>query len=89
MPTTPQITVGLVRSLLNSPASDPVLHLDDGVLAVSSEAHVRPRTIVATREEASEYFGEHHVDGLPDETIEELLPGTERWVENTIEALAY
>ena len=85
--TQPQITVALVRELLNSPAADPVLYIDEGRLTVDSETHAQPGSVVATRKEASDYFGEHHVDGLDDETIADLLPETEQWVENAFEAL--
>ncbi|ROQ69160.1 hypothetical protein EDD93_3657 [Streptomyces sp. 840.1] len=84
----PEITVALVRELLNSPAGGPVLYIDEtGQLAVGSEIHAPRSSVVATREEASDYFGEHHVDGLDDDTISDLLPGTEDWVENTLAAL--
>lgn len=84
----PQITVVLVRELLNSSTEDPVLYIDEtGDLAVGSEVHAPRRAVVATRDEVSDYFGEHHVDGLDDDTISDLLPGTEDWVENTLEAL--
>ncbi|MFJ9979716.1 hypothetical protein [Streptomyces cyaneofuscatus] len=84
----PQITVSLVRQLLTSPAGDPVLYIDEtGNLTVGSEEHAPHDSVVATREEASDYFGEHHVDGLDDDTIADLLPETEQWVENTLEAL--
>ncbi|MFF9639376.1 hypothetical protein ACF1D2_32955 [Streptomyces bacillaris] len=88
MTSTPQITVALVRELLDSTAGDPVLYIDaDGELAVDSSVHAPRGSIVVTREAAAEYFGERHVDGLDDDTIDELLPGTEDWVEHTLDVL--
>ncbi|MEE4491627.1 hypothetical protein [Streptomyces sp. BE230] len=87
MPETPQITVALVRELLNSAAGNPVLYINEsGWLEVGSEIHAARTAVVATREDVSDYFGEHHVDGLDDDTISELLPGTEQWVEEALEA---
>ncbi|MFD3917328.1 hypothetical protein [Streptomyces sp. NPDC058603] len=89
MPSNPQITVALVRELLNSPAQNPVLYIEDETdIAVGPEALVDTRrAVVATREEVSDYFGEHHADGLDDDTIRELLPATDEWVESTLETL--
>ncbi|MFD8820856.1 hypothetical protein ACFV1C_00555 [Streptomyces sp. NPDC059605] len=82
----PQITVTHIRQLLNSPASDPILYItDDGSLAVGSESNEGHHPIVATREEAADFFGEDHVDGLDTETIQDLLPETEQWVESALE----
>lgn len=86
---TPQITLALVRALLDDRAENSVLYISDHELAIGPEASVSThRAVVATRTEVSDYFGEHHVDGLDDETIAELLPGTEQWVEDTLERLA-
>lgn len=85
-----EITVQHIRRLLANSEGDSALCLIDGDIEVRTAGDIpNPRGVIVTREQASDFFGEHHVDGLEDDTIDELLDGvSEEWMDQTREALA-
>lgn len=95
MPAAPEITASDIRSLLASPAEEPVLHIEldedngtPGQLGVWARALVPHQTIVLTREDAEDLLGSAHHGDPDDDTIEEFLPQLQEDVARVFAELA-
>jgi hypothetical protein len=66
----PQVTVALLRELLDHPQRiGPVLYVEGPLLEVRTSIHVNPDQVVVSKEELVDWLG----FPIPDETLEEIL----------------